>query len=308
MALRKLAGPFPILDQDGNPPSNLGGPACYVPYMGLVIGAGVGIIAHDGLIQPFASGGAIKFGWDVANQVVLSADEWDECVRDPRSFMGYFAASAAGTPAGSYAMLSDRRIYCDGSSVIADTGGVITTECPDVGFRPGQISAGRNNHEVLLAVSDRDALEGYAQCRFYDTDAKAPSSPILFATYDLVGGHEPDFVVVFAPELQLIVGLFYYYGTGVISLFSLSPLPASVTDPVLFSGSTAKGNIAQYRCQVLGDQGEPCAGELVDWSITGDGDLLDQQSAADANGFATARVFYRLGDGGDSVVTASVTC
>lgn len=319
MALRQLAGPFSVVDETGNPPTVLGYPACYVPYMGIAIAcvasswSHTGMLAADGVITQFADSADAQYGWDPVNRVILSTDasfDVHECVRDPRSWMGYIAGPAtAWLP--SYAKLADRRIYADAAKVYSVVDGVGAIECSSLGLGLGGgtvISAGRNDHEVFIATQFDVGGLGYLRGRFYDFVAKAPSSPVVYIP--VTGDYHATFIALFSQDLGLIftVTSNSFAGLFQLSLWSLEPLPASVVAPVLFRGSTAKGNVAQYRCQVVGDQGEPCTGELVDWSIVGPGVLLDQQGAADAGGFAVARVFYRLTDGGDSTVTAGVRC
>jgi hypothetical protein len=38
--------------------------------------------------------------------------------------------------------------------------------------------------------------------------------------------------------------------------------------------------------RLTGSNGEPCPGELVGWTMTGDGSLLADQSTTDGNGYA----------------------
>lgn len=308
MALRKLAGPFAIVDESGNQPSTLGGiGVAWVPYMGLAIrggasGVAIGMLALDGVLEPFAStyyDGS--WGWDAVNHVIIARGyPGPDYVLDPRSFVGYPVAGAPGSM-GTFVQLADRRITVDGDAIVAiASDGTRTTEFSGTGFWPDSISAGRADDDFFITASS--PASGYLRCRFYSS-SKRNLSPMMYVPASSGGS---NWVVRYAPELQIIVAV--DCDNFEVSIWSIETLPASVTDAALFSGSVAKGNVAQFRCRVLGDQSEPCASELVDWSISGPGELLDQQSAADATGSALARVLYGISDSGDSTVMASVRC
>src|SRR6185312_8049300 len=62
--------------------------------------------------------------------------------------------------------------------------------------------------------------------------------------------------------------------------------PATLSNPVALTPITA-GNVSEMQVQLLGAQGEPCVGELVNWSVaSGSGSASPGQSTTDDNGYA----------------------
>ncbi len=90
--------------------------------------------------------------------------------------------------------------------------------------------------------------------------------------------------------------------------------PAVLSAPTIVAGTARAGQVVTYRVQLTviheayAAPPDPCENELIDWVLAGAGVLLDVQSKTDVNGYATARVQYRVGETGDSVITASVQC
>ncbi len=90
-----------------------------------------------------------------------------------------------------------------------------------------------------------------------------------------------------------------------IRIYANAVRPASISAPVA-STSVVLGRMTSVAVQVLGAQGEPCAGELVQWSVVGPGHLELFQSATDADGTATNRYAPPVTLSTDPVVTAEV--
>jgi hypothetical protein len=138
---------------------------------------------------------------------------------------------------------------------------------------------------------------------FYDIESKV-MSPVFHL------GEAGD-IAVYAPDLGTVVSL---HGDGLttpytLNVWSLDVVPYAISSVQLIANSVcAQGTLATYKCQVTGQQGELCVGQLVDWSISGSGTIQSSQSTTDATGTATVQVLYGVGDTADSTVTASVTC
>jgi hypothetical protein len=94
--------------------------------------------------------------------------------------------------------------------------------------------------------------------------------------------------------------------TNHVSVYADGPLPTTISDP---AGSLAFGTVATITVRVLGDDGDPCVGELVEWSLVGQGYLIDTQSRTNENGYASARYAAPLADSGagDPTFTATLT-
>lgn len=83
-------------------------------------------------------------------------------------------------------------------------------------------------------------------------------------------------------------------------IYADAPEPSSLSNPAA-SGTTAQGKVITFTTRLTGALGEPCEGYLVDWSVTtGPGVLLDAQSTTDADGYASARVGLPLGTAGQT--------
>ena len=73
--------------------------------------------------------------------------------------------------------------------------------------------------------------------------------------------------------------------TNAISVYSTTVLPDSLS-AVTADTPMKQGGVSRVRVQLTGDEGEPCAGEIVTWGETGPGTLAQVQSTTDADGWA----------------------
>jgi hypothetical protein len=76
------------------------------------------------------------------------------------------------------------------------------------------------------------------------------------------------------------------FADGTISVYAATPLPDSLSDIEDDDSDPDRGQVFKVKVQVLGDEGEPCPGELIEWSKLGSGDLTATQSETDADGWA----------------------
>lgn len=91
-----------------------------------------------------------------------------------------------------------------------------------------------------------------------------------------------------------------------IRIWAHETRPATVSTPVALTPIT-QGQVSQVQVQVLGDMGEPVAGRLVDWSLTGSGALATTQSSTDASGLAEITYVAPVLTTGSADITATVT-
>jgi hypothetical protein len=82
-----------------------------------------------------------------------------------------------------------------------------------------------------------------------------------------------------------------------ISVYSDEPVPTSLSNPVAL-GTVGQGGSVEYRTRLLGANSEPCAGVLVDWSCTSPAVVQITQSTTDADGYALTRVALPIGSTG----------
>lgn len=82
-----------------------------------------------------------------------------------------------------------------------------------------------------------------------------------------------------------------------ISIYADEPVPTSLSAPAAL-GTVGQGSSVEYRTRLLGASGEPCAGVLVDWSCTTPGVVQIAQSTTDVDGYARTRVTLPIGSTG----------
>jgi hypothetical protein len=205
-----------------------------------------------------------------------------------------------------YVKLADRRIYTNSFKMYRQVEGVV----PDVPeydfypFFPDEVLPGRSEHDMWVPGASQQTGSG---C-FYDTVMCRVSSPVYkIATLPYFNflGYAPEYGVLFSihatgpsPTIDQLM----------VRIWSLEVHPTILTVPEAFIGTPKSGQVVTYRVRVTGDDDDGAENELVNWSLTGAGVLLDVQTKADADGYATARVQYGLGESGSSTVEARVLC
>lgn len=84
-------------------------------------------------------------------------------------------------------------------------------------------------------------------------------------------------------------------------VWARTPSPATVSAPTATPPIKA-GLVSTLRCRVLGDASEPCPGEVVAWSLTGEGVLSAEASATDEDGYAEVQLAMPLAATGSAQV------
>lgn len=204
-----------------------------------------------------------------------------------------------------YVKLEDRRLAARYSKLWACyPGQPPIEEGPDLPFN-GSIGPGRRPHEM--------AIVGGGGLVFYDTGRH------IFSSRHYQFGMSGFSEVVYASDHGVIISCnaetFNGVGsTDVIRIWSLEVEPTTFDPITVFEGTLKSGQIVTFRVRLRGTAvgflppPDPAEGELIDWSLTGDGNLLDVQSKTDEDGYAYARVQYWVGETGTTILTASVTC
>jgi hypothetical protein len=203
------------------------------------------------------------------------------------------------TPNWCYVKHDDKVLTFNLYRVRSLSPGSSVVEGPTFPFPVGRAQAGRHKHEIF--VGQRTNGDADTECAFYDTLSQSLSSPV----YHL---GRTTLAVVFAVEWGVIVSLQSESGQYTFRVWSLDVVPTTISAPQLIAGSTAAGHVATYQVRVTGDQNDGCVGELVNWSLAGDGVLLHVQSTTDQNGYATTQVSYPTDASGDAVLTANIRC
>ena len=88
-----------------------------------------------------------------------------------------------------------------------------------------------------------------------------------------------------------------------IKVFANAVRPAALSNPVAVTALT-QGRVSRVKVQLLGAQSEACAGELIDWSVTGVGSLAAVQSVTNADGWAYADYLAPVSATGSATINA----
>lgn len=300
MALRLLAGPFPMRDADGNYSRFFKKPSWFDTLMGF---AGVVItrLPAGDTLQP---GSLVQLdGFTCQRNPALTA--YDIFCHDTENtgmarVAGGFTATAARnvnpvtlypegeeiadpTPliTGAY-FLTDRVLFGALKSRPHGATGTGTTEVTLPAMSTGGIgismSPGPEEGQVAIGALDSAV--------FYD-----------HVNQEIIGwqrklGFDAAFPMVYSPTLGVWLVVRQEVSPEVhhtISIYSDEPTPTTVAAPTAL-GVVGEGSAVEYRTRLLGANGEPCAGVLVDWSCTTPGVVQIAQSTTDIDGYAITRV------------------
>jgi hypothetical protein len=190
---------------------------------------------------------------------------------------------AGPTPliSGAY-FLSDRVLFgALKSRLHADTGsGTIEATLPTMSYGGygTSISPGPEDGLVCIGALDSAVLYDHVNQEVVSWQRKL--------------GFDAAFPMVYSP----LMGVWLVVRTATtpevhntISIYSDEPTPATVSAPTAL-GTVSEGSSGEYRTRLLGANGEPCAGVLVDWSCTTPGVVQIAQSTTDVDGYAITRV------------------
>lgn len=292
----------------------------WYPDVGLILGVldvptnhiALGVATMDGFWEERSSegfGGNRRFGWwpDGGRMEMIDLGGPEREI-DP-VLLAYRELEKEpfydGIWAYQWVRLSDRHIYTTGFGINAVTKKVITTEFTGLPLMASWIGPGRGTGEVFLSGAGPIGSYAWASACFYNTLKREVSSPVMYLSVS------PDRLkVTYAPEFGVMISVHddTTPDRRYLRIWSLEVEPSIVTEAEVIRGEARAGCVPTYRVQVTGAQGEPCPGELVDWTVSGVGRLERSQSKTDDDGYATVKVIYGLDDDGDSIVKASVRC
>jgi hypothetical protein len=317
MALRLLAGPFPVRDIEGNYARFTQPPMWSDAHMALLATGFVNkptgdTSAYGALVQidgtlcvrnpartaydrhdPDLAGTGLAINSNVTGGIQRGVN--------PVTLVpeGEFITDTMHLGGGGFMLLQDRiltgtggissRVYgATGSATLEqtispglDTGGLGVKF--SLGPAPGQVFVAGRDSAVLYDYVNR-ALVGWR--RWFPTLSQFPP------TYSAALGVWVVINTVHTPQTH-----------DTLTVYADEAVPATLSAPVALTPASA-GSASEYRVRVLGSSGEPCVDVLVDWAVNSPGVLLAPQSTTDGNGYATTRVALPL----DSVgVTVTVT-
>lgn len=314
MALELLAGPFNVRDADGTAvditQAQFYPTAIYDDVIGLASsGSGSYCTTQmDGVTYTRAKG-SFGFGGTSAGAFILdlqSNEDW--IVRDTLFNNALYAFDRKTGALGSLiidgatnavvdvqARAADRYLSFVNSTAKSrplDLSSAFATECTFVGYGSGRASLSRTRHANILCVAWPSG-----QVLYYDyvNRVQADGAAFIGANYG----------AWYSPLHDVFVAL-TGTSTNQISVYANSVLPTAISNPVA-SPALAQGRKSAISVTITGAQGDPSAGELVDWVLDGPGSLVSTQSETDASGVATVAYITPLALSTNPTFTATVT-
>ena len=318
MALRLLAGPFPMRDIDGNYVRCFQKPMWFDSLMALatvtIIKKPTGDSIQPGtLIQLDGFTGARNpaltaydiYSHDTQNTGIARASGGMtfSLVRSVHPVTLYPEGAEIADPnplsRGNY-FLAERVLFQGlRSRLHGETGtGILEATLPAMatGGIGHSYSPGPGAGTVFVSAMDSAVLYDHVNQEILGWQRKLGFT----AAYPMV--YSPALGVWFVVRQELSPELHH-----TISIYSDEPVPATLSAPAAL-GIVGQGGSVEYRTRLLGASGEPCAGVLVDWSCTTPGVVQIAQSTTDADGYARTRVALPIGSTGLNFnLTAGVT-
>jgi hypothetical protein len=310
MSLRLLSGPTIITNAEGVSPQYY---FSVLWYTGLGLLADVefactGVVTLDGIWQSYSGQRPPQLvSWWAAKERMLTSGgliPTVEYVYEPKALSRQTTGPdlITGIFPRTYVRLEDRRLAEADFRLEGIVDGVGTLEGPTFPFLISSIVAGRSKTEVFVSTA---RFSADTKCCFYDTVNRVISSPIMHLGMDCEFiCYAPEFGVIVTTHIATVDDAYQYS----LRVWSLEVQPDSLSDVEVVAGEVRSGQVVTYRVRLLGDMNDPCAGELINWTLTGTGTLKAIQSVTDAAGYATVQVMYSVGESGDSTVEASVEC
>jgi hypothetical protein len=343
MGLRLLYGPVELVaDQTDSFVSvvpqlktwwpGVGGIVTGITPVGASFGGSTFFMALDGGASNIMPGRPVSFSWWPARSRVVrvsqeTTGEYFEFVYEPKILARQHThpndqSLVSSLQVSQYIKLEGRRLVMFGTRIVSVpnggnfSGGAVGEdffyEGPVVPMISAQLLPGRSPEEALVSGWWNGGGPGQsARCaQFYNMVTQTMVSPVYFVDDVYTGSGNR---AVFAPEFGVFVtfqeeDLGPSSGVYTIRVWATEVDPFELVGPTVYRGTVREGQVVTYRVRLLGAQGEPVEGELVNWMVTGVGVLLDTQSETDDEGYATVKVRYAIGEDGDSEVTASVRC
>lgn len=303
--LEQLAGPFAIVDADGgaitlDPIAGTAMPMAWDDDVGLVGRAtsgsftGYAVVQLDGLAYRRAN---VTVGMrtvpDLPSRNLLAVPgPFFNVLYAFDKTAGAFGAAAPGEPhlfVG--ARVEDRYLYVSNSHVKAVSltdPGVSVTEYTFLGSHTGATQFSRTRFKNIACLIWADGTVVY-----YDWSLK---TEVLDRKY-LPANHG----AWYSPRL----GVFVVIDTNdKLNVYASTVKPYALSDPIAVT-PLLKGKVSEVQVTLTGSNGEPCPGELIEWSLAGVGDLAAAQSTTDSDGVATVRYIAPLTLSTDPTITAT---
>jgi len=306
MALEPLAGPFTITNRLTEAPvgTTIAGAAIWIDGRGLLLpisSEGVYLVQMDGAAYPVAtesndyglalvgSGSAPSArlrGYGLSDSLGTYG-EWD--IDAVTLFKTDQVGNSYVTLGRNYARLHDRYVYPLAGRIYA---------------RPIDLSA-----SGVIEASADNLTHGVSLSWAAGNEFVVGSSDGLVARYDWI---KKSFVGALRTIGMACLGLWWSAKHGVyvslhdagttlaLRVWAATVRPAVVGTPTPDAALTA-GHRTRIRARVLGAHADPCAGEVVAWSLTGPGTLAPLASYTDDEGVAETWYDAPLSSGAEEI-------
>lgn len=306
MALEHLAGPFTILNRLTETPvgNSISGAPIWVDGRGLLVpitNEGVMLVQMDGAAYPVASEtndyGLALVGTDSApltrprwyglSDTLGTYGEWD--VDTVTLFKTTQVGDSYVTLGRNYARLHDRYVYPLAGRIYArplDLSASGTIEASVDNLTHGVSLSWAAGNEIVVGSSDGLVAR-------YDWLTKTFVGPLHTIGMTCRG-------LWWSARHGVYVSLHDAGTTLVLRVWAATVLPAVVGQPTPDAPLTA-GHHTRLRVRVLGAHADPCAGEVVAWSLSGPGTLSPVASVTDDQGVAETGYDAPLSSGAEEI-------
>ena len=306
MALEPLAGPFTIINRLSEAPvgKTMAGAPIWVDGRGLLLpisSEGVYLVQMDGAAYPVATesndyglaligaGGApsTRPRWYGLSDSLGTYGEWD--IDAVTLFKTDRVGDSYVTLGRNYARLHDRYVYPLAGRIYA---------------RPLDLSA-----SGIIEASMNNLTHGVSLSWAAGNEFVVGSSDGLVTRYDWI---KKSFVGALRTIGMTCLGLWWNAKHGVyvslhdagttlaLRVWSATVQPAVVGTPTS-EATLAAGRRTRIRATVLGAHADPCAGEVVAWSLTGSGTLSPLASCTNDDGVAETWYAAPLNSGAEGI-------
>lgn len=316
--LEQLAGPFAIHDSDGgaitlSPIIGAWAPIIWDDDIGLIgyatagSFAGYAVMQLDGLAFLRADlTHAYSLMRDMTGTSILAKSFLNDALMLFNKTAGVFGDPILGVPwplpgftVTNYvyalgARVADRDLRVSNGTVkwtsLADPTGP-ATEYTFTGSLSGVPQFSRTRFPSVICMVWPDGTVAY-----YDWRLKTE----VFARQHLPANHG----AWYSPRL----GIFVVLDTSDrIAVYATTVQPDALSDPAAVT-PLLKGKVSEVRVTLTGSNGEPCPGEIIEWSLAGPGDLAAEQSTTDSAGVASVRYIAPLTLSTNPTITATARC
>lgn len=308
MALRLLAGPYPMKDVDGNYCRMFHKPVWFDSLMAMAVVT----IAKKATGDVIQSGTLVQIdGFTGVRNGSLSA--YDIYCHDTQNTG--IARGSGGSVASAVRSVHPVTLYPEGEEIADPTplanGAYFLADRVLFGALRSRLHSetGSGSIEATLPTMNYGGI-GTTYSPGPDAGTvfvSAMDSAVLYdhINREIIGwqrklGFNASFPPAYSPALGVWLVVRQELSPQVhhtISVYSDEPVPTSLSAPVAL-GVVGQGGSVEYRTRLLGASSEPCAGVLVDWSATSPAVVQIEQSTTDVDGYAITRVALPIGSTG----------